>query len=434
MDTSYGMVVKLMKEKALKYHRLPTPGKIAIQPTKPCRTQQDLSLAYTPGVAWPCIEIAERPEAAYDYTGRGNLVAVISDGTAVLGLGDIGPLAGKPVMEGKALLFKRFAGIDAIDLEVAEKDVDRFVDIVAALEPSFGGVNLEDIASPRCFAIEENLKARMKIPVFHDDQHGTAVIAAAAILNGLDIVGKDIRDVRVAMSGSGAAGVAIARHLVELGMTPEQIFACGRSGVLYEGRANRVSPWHDILFRKTSARTLADIMQGADIFIGVSAAGLVDEAMLRSMAKDPIILPMANPDPEVPYEVIMRVRPDALAGTGRSDYPNQVNNVLGFPAIFRGALDVRASAITDGMKVAASRALARIARLPVPEAVLKAYGLKELSFGRDYLIPKPFDLRVLVEEACAVAEAAVAEGVSRVADFDAAAYRRSLEERFLTEG
>ncbi len=423
-----------LRQRALEYHRNPFPGKIGIVPLKPCATQEDLSLAYTPGVAWPCREIAERPDAVYEYTGRGNLVAVISDGTAVLGLGDIGPLAAKPVMEGKALLFKRFAGIDAIDLEVAEKEVDRFIDIVAALEPSFGGVNLEDIASPRCFAIEERLKARMKIPVFHDDQHGTAVIAAAAILNGLDIIGKDIRNVRVAMRGAGAAGVAIARHLVELGMAPEQIFAAGRSGVLYEGRANRVSPWHDILFRKTDARTLADIMRGADIFIGVSAAGVVDEAMLRSMAKDPIVLPMANPDPEVPYDVVKKVRPDALAGTGRSDYPNQVNNVLGFPAIFRGALDVRALAITDGMKVAASRALARIARLPVPEAVLRAYGLKELSFGRDYLIPKPFDLRVLVEEACAVAEAAVAEGVARVAHFDAANYRRSLEDRFLKEG
>lgn len=421
------------KERALRYHRDPFPGKIGIVPTKPCATQDDLSLAYTPGVAWPCREIAERPEAVYDYTGRGNLVAVVSDGTAVLGLGDIGPLAGKPVMEGKALLFKRFAGVDAVDLEVAEKEVDRFVDIVAALEPSFGGVNLEDIASPRCFAIEERLQARMRIPVFHDDQHGTAVIAAAAILNGLEIAGKRLTDVRVAMSGAGAAGVAIARHLVRLGMAPEQITACGRKGVLYEGR-ERVSPWHDILFRKTTARTLADAMRGADIFIGVSVAGLVDEAMLRSMAKDPIVLPMANPDPEVPYDVVKKVRPDALAGTGRSDYPNQVNNVLGFPAIFRGALDVRASAITDGMKVAATRALARVARLPVPAPVLEAYGLSSLSFGPDYLIPKPFDRRVLVEEAAAVAEAAIADGVARIARFDVETYRRSLEERFLKEG
>ena len=419
------------KERALRYHRDPFPGKIGISPTKPCVTQDDLSLAYTPGVAWPCRVIADNPDAVYDYTGRGNLVAVISDGSAVLGLGDIGPAAAKPVMEGKALLFKRFAGIDAVDLELAERDIDRIVDIVAALEPSFGGINLEDFNSPRCFAIEEKLKARMKIPVFHDDQHGTAVIAGAAILNGLDIVGKKIGDVRVAMSGAGAAGVAIARHLIHLGLNPEQIHCSDKDGVLYEGRAERVSPWHDFLFRRTNARKLADIMRGADIFIGVSVKGLVDEAMLRSMAKAPLVFPMANPDPEVSFETIATVRPDAIAGTGRSDLPNQVNNVLGFPAIFRGALDVRARAITDGMKIAASHALARVARLPVTDAVLAAYGLKTLSFGPGYLIPKPFDLRVLVEEACAVAETAVKERVAGIASFDAAAYRRSLEERFL---
>lgn len=423
-----------LKEHALHYHRHPFPGKVGIEVLKPCRTQEDLSLAYTPGVAWPCREIAERPESVYDYTGKGNLVAVVSDGTAVLGLGDIGPLAAKPVMEGKALLFKRFAGVNAIDLEVAERDVQRFVAVVASLAPSFGGINLEDIASPRCFEIEERLQARVDIPVFHDDQHGTAVIAAAAILNGLEIVGKKMTDVRVAMSGAGAAGVAIARHLVRLGMSPEQITACGRSGVLREEMRSKLSPWHEILLRKTPDRTLADAMRGADIFIGVSVAGVVDEAMLRSMAKNPIVLPMANPDPEVPYEVVKEVRPDALVGTGRSDYPNQVNNVLGFPAIFRGALDVRASAITDGMKVAATRALARVARLPVPVEVLAAYGLKSLSFGPEYLIPKPFDRRVLVEEAVAVAEAAVADGVAGAAEFDAMTYRRSLEGRFLTEG
>ncbi len=422
------------KERALRYHRDPFPGKIAVEPVKPCRTQEDLALAYTPGVAWPCREIAKLPETVYDYTGKGNLVAVVTDGTAVLGLGDIGPLAAKPVMEGKALLFKRFAGVNAVDLEIAERDVERFVATVASLAPSFGGINLEDIASPRCFEIEEKLQAQVDIPVFHDDQHGTAVIAGAAILNGLEIVGKKIADVRVVMSGAGAAGVAIARHLVRLGMSPDQITACGRNGVLRPEMRGRVSRWHEILLRKTTDRTLAEAMRGADIFIGVSVAGVVDAAMVRSMAKDPIILPMANPDPEISYELVKETRHDALVGTGRSDYPNQVNNVLGFPAIFRGALDVRASAITDGMKVAATRALARVARLPVPEEVLVAYGLTSLSFGPDYLIPKPFDRRVLVEEAVAVAEAAVADRVAGVSKFDAAAYRRLLEEQFLTEG
>ena len=424
----------ISKEKALRYHRDPFPGKIAVTPAKPCRTQEDLSLAYTPGVAWPCREIAAHPESVYDYTGRGNLVAVVSDGTAVLGLGDIGPVAAKPVMEGKALLFKRFADINAIDLEIDERDSNRFVDIIAALEPSFGGINLEDIASPRCFEIEEKLQERLEIPVFHDDQHGTAVIAAAAILNGLEIVGKSITNVRVAMSGVGAAGVAIAKHLIRLGMSPEQILACGRRGVLHEGMRGKTSPWHEILLRKTTARTLADALRGADIFIGVSVGGIVDASMLRSMAPRPIILPMANPDPEVPYEVIMETRPDAVAGTGRSDYPNQVNNVLGFPAIFRGALDVRASTITERMKVAATHAIARVARLPVPQSILDAYGLKKLSFGPDYLIPKPFDPRIIVEEASAVAEAAVVDGVAAVQDFNVAIYRHSLEKKFLSGG
>lgn len=414
---------------ALDYHRLPFPGKISVEPSKPCLTQKDLSLAYTPGVAIPCLEIEKNPDLAYEYTTKGNLVAVITDGTAVLGLGNIGALAGKPVMEGKALLFKKFAGINAFDIELNETDPEKFAAIVKAMEPTFGGINLEDISSPRCFGIEESLKASMNIPVFHDDQHGTAVIAGAGILNALEIAGKKKENIKVVICGAGAAGVAVARHLLNLGLNKEQIFAYDKDGVLYKGRENTVSGWHDFLFRETKERSLGGIMAGADIFIGVSVKGIVTPEMLKLMNKNPVIFAMANPDPEVSFDVIKEVRPDAIAGTGRSDFPNQVNNVLGFPAIFRGALDIRAKAITDSMKVAASLALAKVARMDVPEDVLRAYNLKHLEFGPDYIIPKPFDSRVLIEVASAVAEAGMKEGVERI-KIDNKLYRDNLLKRF----
>jgi malate dehydrogenase (oxaloacetate-decarboxylating)(NADP+) len=419
-----------MKEKALSYHKFPKPGKIDIIASKACVTQQDLSLAYTPGVAEPCREIEKDPLTAYDYTGKGNLVAVITDGTAVLGLGDIGPLAGKPVMEGKALLFKRFADINSYDIEVAEKDPEKFINIVKALEPTFGGINLEDISSPRCFEIEERLIEMMDIPVFHDDQHGTAVIGAAGILNGLEIAGKDPQDCKVVLTGPGAAGVAIAKHIINCGFKEENIFSYDSHGVLYKGRSDIKSPYHSFLFRDTDKRTLSELFEGADVFIGTSVKDMVSEEMIMKMAPDPVIFPMANPDPEIPYETIMRVRPDALAGTGRSDYPNQVNNVLGFPAIFRGALDVRARKITEKMKMAATHALMRVAKMPVLRSVLDVYGLSELEFGKSYLIPKPFDPRVLIEVASSVAQAAMEEGVSRIS-IDIEKYRQDLTEKYL---
>ncbi len=419
-----------MKEASLKYHREPVPGKIEITTTKPCENQNDLSLAYTPGVAAPCLEIAKHEDLVYEYTGKGNLVAVISDGTAVLGLGDIGPAAGKPVMEGKSVLFKRFGGVNAFDIELAEKDPDKLIEIIASMEPSFGGINLEDISSPRCFKIERELIKRMNIPVFHDDQHGTAVIAGAGVINALDIFNKDISKIKVAMSGAGAAAVSIAEHLVALGVNRNNIFAADSKGVLYNGRDEMKSIYHEVLYRDTDARKLADIMDGADLFIGVSVKGLVSKDMIKSMAKHPIIFPMANPDPEITYEEVKSVCPDSVIGTGRSDYPNQVNNVLGFPAIFRGALDIRARAITENMKIAATHALARVARMDVPENVLKAYGLKELKFGADYVIPKPFDRRVLVEEAGSVAEAGIKDGVARI-DIDIDEYKKNLAAKWL---
>ncbi|MGI6395048.1 MAG: malic enzyme-like NAD(P)-binding protein [bacterium] len=420
----------MLKEKALHYHKFPKPGKIDIVPTKECLTQNDLSLAYTPGVAEPCREIEKTPSLAYDYTGKGNLVGVITDGTAVLGLGDIGPLAGKPVMEGKALLFKRFADINSYDIEVAETNPAEFIKIVKSLEPTFGGINLEDIASPKCFEIEEKLKEIMDIPVFHDDQHGTAVIGVAAILNGLEVAGKKPENCKVVLTGPGAAGVAIAKHMVNCGFKEENIFAYDSKGVLYKGRKETKSPYHAFLFRETEKRTLLELFEGADVFIGTSIKGMVTEEMIMKMAPNPVILPMANPDPEIPYEVIVKARPDAMAGTGRSDYPNQVNNVLGFPAIFRGALDVRARKITEKMKMAATFALMRVAKMDVLKSVLDVYGLKELSFGKDYLIPKPFDPRVLVEVAASVAEMAMEEGMSRI-DIDIAKYKKELSEKFV---
>jgi malate dehydrogenase (oxaloacetate-decarboxylating)(NADP+) len=391
-------------------------------------TQRDLALAYTPGVAEPCREIERNPEDAYKYTARGNLVAVITNGTAVLGLGDIGPLAGKPVMEGKALLFKRFADIDAIDLEVDTKDTELLIQTVKVLEPSFGGINLEDIKAPECFEIEERLKAEMQIPVFHDDQHGTAIISGAALLNALELVGKNIGDVRVVFSGAGAAAISTARFYMLLGAKRENIMIVDSKGVVHAGRREGMNRWKDEFALETDARTLEDAMKDADVFVGLSVAGLVTEEMVRIMAPNPIIFALANPDPEIPYEVAKAVRPDAIVATGRSDYPNQVNNVLGFPFIFRGALDVRARQINEAMKVAAAQALASLAREDVPDGVARAYGLEALHFGPDYLIPKPLDPRMLWWVAPAVAGAAMETGVAGI-HTDLEVYKEQLESR-----
>ncbi len=414
-------------EDVFEYHERPRPGKLEVTTSKPCLTQRDLSLAYTPGVARPCLTIEKDPEAAYRFTGKGNLVAVVSNGTAVLGLGDIGPLAGKPVMEGKGVLFKRFADIDVFDIELDTKDADEIIRIVKALEPTFGGVNLEDIKAPECFYIEESLKKICNIPIFHDDQHGTAIISGAALLNALDIVGKKIDEVRVVFAGAGAAGIACAEMCVTLGVRRENMLLVDTAGVVYEGRTEKMNPYKQRFARPTPLRTLEEAMRGADVFVGVSAKDLLTPDMLKSMAGDPIVFAMANPDPEIAYDVAIATRRDVVMATGRSDFPNQVNNVLGFPFIFRGALDVRASAINDEMKIAAVKALAALAREDVPEQVLKAYGLESLSFGRDYLIPKPFDPRVLLWEAPAVAQAAMDSGVARRPIADMQAYRESLE-------
>lgn len=417
-----------LREEALEYHRKAPAGKIEIRPTKPCLTQRDLALAYTPGVAEPCREIEANPEDVFKYTARGNLVAVISNGTAVLGLGDIGPLAGKPVMEGKALLFKRFADIDAIDIELATKDPAELIRTVKLLEPTFGGVNLEDIKAPECFEIEETLREMMEIPVFHDDQHGTAIISGAALLNALELIGKRIDEIRIVFSGAGAAAIATARFYIHLGAKRENITVVDSKGVIYAGRKEGMNRWKEELAVETSARTLAEAMRGADVFVGLSVAGVVTEDMLRSMAPNPIIFALANPDPEIPYDEAKRIRPDAIVATGRSDFPNQVNNVLGFPFIFRGALDVRARQINEHMKVAAARALAALAKEAVPETVAKAYGLDEITFGPDYLIPKPLDPRVLLWVAPAVAQAAIESGVARY-PVDIEKYREALETR-----
>jgi malate dehydrogenase (oxaloacetate-decarboxylating)(NADP+) len=413
---------------ALKYHAEPRPGKLEVVSTKPCETQADLSLAYTPGVAAPCLEIEKDPAEAFRYTNRGNLVAVISNGTAVLGLGDIGALAGKPVMEGKAVLFKRFAGIDVFDLEIDTRDPELVIQTVKLLEPTFGGINLEDIKAPECFLIEERLKAEMKIPVFHDDQHGTAIIAGAALLNALEIAGKSPAGVRVTFSGSGASGIAVANMFVRLGVKREHILFTDSKGVVYKGRTEGMNAYKEAFCRDTPKRTLTEAMEGADVFVGVSAAGLVTPDMVRSMNRNPVVFALANPDPEIRYPDAKSARPDVIVATGRSDTPNQVNNVLGFPFIFRGALDVRATAINEEMKVAAVQALAALAREPVPESVSKAYGGNRFSFGPDYIIPKPFDPRVLVWEASAVAEAAMRSGVAQN-PVDMREYRKRLEKR-----
>jgi len=401
----------ITKEDALRYHEEGRHGKIEVVPIKPCKTQKDLSLAYTPGVAEPCREIHRNPALASKYTIRGNLVAVITDGTAVLGLGNIGPLAGKPVMEGKGILFKRFADIDVFDIELAEKNADKLIEIVMAMEPTFGGINLEDIKAPECFYIEEELKKKMKIPVFHDDQHGTAIICAAGLVNALEIVGKKPADVKVVFSGAGAAAVSCARHFERFGVRHENIWLVDTKGIVTKDRA-KLEPYRGY-FAQEKKGTLADAMKDADAFIGLSVKGMVTSEMVKTMKNDPIIFAMANPDPEIMPEDVNAVRSDAIIATGRSDYPNQVNNVLGFPFIFRGALDVEASAINEEMKVAASIALAKLAKEPVSNDICRAYNVDKLSFGRDYIIPKPLDPRVLLWEAPAVAEAAIKSGVAR---------------------
>jgi len=409
-----------LNDEALRYHAEPTPGKIEVVSTKPFATQQDLSLAYTPGVAEPCRQIARDPELAYRYTAKGNLVAVVTNGTAVLGLGNIGPLAGKPVMEGKGVLFKRFGGVDVFDIELDAADPELFIATVKALAPTFGGINIEDVASPHCFEIEERLSAELDIPVFHDDQHGTAIISCAGLINAAELQGKALGDMKVVVGGAGAAAVAIARLAWKLGINPDTTFMVDSRGVIHHERTGLDR--HKLLFQRTTdARTLADIMVGADLFIGVSVANTVTPEMVASMADRPIMFALANPDPEIAYPTAAAVRSDLIMATGRSDYPNQINNVLGFPYIFRGALDVRARKINTAMKLAAVDALARLAREPVPDDVLRAYGLEKLEFGREYIIPKPFDPRALTRVATAVARGACESGVARhmITDWDA---------------
>jgi len=418
----------ITKEEALNYHSQGRKGKIEVMATKPCVTQVDLSLAYTPGVAEPCREIEKDPATVFEYTAKANLVAVITNGTAVLGLGHIGPLAGKPVMEGKSVLFKRFADVDVFDLEIDTLDSDEFINIVKKLEPTFGGINLEDIKAPECFYIERKLIGMMDIPVFHDDQHGTAIISGAALLNGCELAGKDIADLKVVFNGAGAAGIACANHYLALGAKRENVILCDSKGVVYKGREEGMNEFKAEFASDTKARTLKEAIKGADVFCGVSVANVVSQDMVRSMAKNPLIFAMANPDPEITYPEAKAARKDVIMATGRSDYPNQVNNVLGFPFIFRGALDVRASAINQEMKIAATMALAKLAREQVPESVCAAYGGVSLNFGPDYIIPKPFDQRVLLREAGAVAEAAIKTGVARK-KIDLRQYQMKLEAR-----
>ena len=407
-------MTKITREDALEYHRLGgKPGKVSVVPTKPMATQRDLSLAYTPGVAVPVLEIEKDPELGYEYTSKGNLVAVVSNGTAILGLGDRGALASKPVMEGKGVLFKRFADVDVFDIEVDTHDPDEVIRVVAAISPTFGGINLEDIKAPECFYIEEKLKEMLNIPVFHDDQHGTAIISGAALMNGLEIVGKRIEEARITISGAGASAISCAELMVRLGARRENILLVDTRGVVYQGRTEGMNKYKERFAHDTDARTLADAMRGADVFYGLSIANILTPKMVKTMAESPLIFAMANPDPEIRYELAKEARPDAIVATGRSDYPNQINNVLGFPFIFRGALDVRAKAINEEMKVAASHALSALTKEDVPDSVLRAYGLESLKFGPDYIIPKPLDPRVLLWESPAVAKAAMDSGAAR---------------------
>ena len=420
-------MTRINRQDALAYHSDGRKGKIQVVPTKATATQRDLSLAYSPGVAEPCLAIEQNPLDSYRYTARGNLVAVVTNGSAVLGLGDVGPLASKPVMEGKSVLFKRFADIDVFDLEIDTRNVDDFVRFVKLLQPTVGGVHLEDLRAPECFEIERRLEEELNIPVFHDDQHGTAIISAAALLNALEIAGKKISEVRLVVSGSGAAAIASLNLYFELGLQPANALLCDSKGVIYRGRTERMDRIKEPFAAETNARTLADAMRGADVFVGLSVGGLVTPEMLASMAPNPIVFALANPSPEIDWDEAHSSRPDVIMATGRSDYSNQVNNMLGFPFIFRGALDVRATDINEGMKLAAVHALAALAREDVPDSVLKAYGLDSLQFGREYLLPKPFDHRVLLRVAPAVARAAMDGGVAQIPIEDFEAYRRQLE-------
>ena len=415
-----------LRDAAREYHRTPTRGKISVTPTKPLHNQRDLSLAYSPGVAYPCLDIEADPSLVTEYTSRGNLVGVITNGTAVLGLGDIGPLASKPVMEGKGCLFKKFAGIDVFDIELAERDPDKLIEIIAALEPTLGGINLEDIKAPECFYIEKKLRERMNIPLFHDDQHGTAIISSAALLHGLELVGKRIEDVKVAVSGAGAAAIACLDVMVGLGVTRGNVFVCDSKGLIYEGRPGGYDESKARYAQKTGLRTLADVIDKADVFLGCSTAGVLTQAMVKTMADKPIILALANPEPEIRPELAKAVRPDCIIATGRSDYPNQVNNVLCFPYIFRGALDCGATKITEAMKLACVRQIADLAKADISEEVATAYAGKELVFGSEYLIPTPFDSRLILRIAPAVAKAAEESGVATRPIKDMEAYRQQL--------
>ncbi|HEY9547596.1 MAG TPA: malic enzyme-like NAD(P)-binding protein, partial [Solimonas sp.] len=420
--------LKALRQAALDYHEFPVPGKLAVTPTKQMTNQSDLALAYSPGVAAACEEIVSDPVNAYRYTARGNLVAVVTNGTAVLGLGAIGPLAAKPVMEGKAVLFKKFAGIDVFDIELDQRDPDKLIEIISALEPTFGGINLEDIKAPECVYIERELRKRMKIPVFHDDQHGTAIIVGAAVTNGLIVVGKKIDDVKLVVSGAGAAALACVELLVDLGLPRRNIWLTDLAGVVYDGRTELMDPDKAQYAQKTDARTLAEVIDGADMFLGLSAGGVLKPEMVAKMAARPLILALANPTPEITPEAIKTVRDDAVIATGRTDYPNQVNNVLCFPFIFRGALDVGATTITRSMEIAVVNAIAELARQEQSDVVAQAYGIEDLSFGAEYIIPKPFDPRLIVQIAPAVARAAMDAGVASrpIDDFDA--YRQRLQQ------
>lgn len=419
---------KVTKENALLYHSRGRHGKIEVIPTKHYNNQFDLSLAYTPGVAYPCLEIQKSPDDVYEYTAKGNLVAVISNGTAVLGLGDIGAMAGKPVMEGKGLLFKVFADIDVFDIEVDEKDPDKLVEICARIAPTFGGINLEDIKAPECFEVESKLKSMLNIPVFHDDQHGTAIISGAGLLNSLEITGKKIEELKMVVCGAGAAAISCSRLYLRLGVRKENIVMVDTKGVINRKRKD-LNKYKQEFITDRDIDTLAEAVKGADLFLGLSAANMMSKEMLASMADNPIVFAMANPNPEISYEDAMATRNDLIFATGRSDYPNQINNVLGFPFIFRGALDVRASTINEEMKLAASKALAALAKEPVPDDVLKAYNVKKLSFGKEYIIPKPLDHRLISCVASCVAKAAIDTGVARLPISDWEAYRKCLDKR-----
>jgi malate dehydrogenase (oxaloacetate-decarboxylating)(NADP+) len=421
-------MAKVTREDALLYHSRGRRGKVEVIPTKPYCTQFDLSLAYTPGVAFPCLEIEKNPDDAYLYTAKGNLVAVISNGTAVLGLGDIGTLAGKPVMEGKGLLFKVFADVDVFDIEVDEKDPEKLIEICARISPTFGGINLEDIKAPECFEVEERLKEMLDIPVFHDDQHGTAIISAAGLMNALEISGKKIDQVKIVVNGAGAASISCTKLYVALGVKKENIVMVDSKGVINRKRTD-LNKYKQQFITDRDIDTLDQAIKGADIFLGLSVADAMSKEMLASMAKDPIVFAMANPNPEISYEDAMSTRQDLIFATGRSDYPNQINNVLGFPFIFRGALDVRSSVINEEMKLAASRALAELAKQPVPDEVLKAYNINKLEFGREYIIPKPLDPRLISHVASAVAKAAMDSGVAKFPVKDWDAYRKELDNR-----